>query len=279
MTTPDYPPIAAADLERGPTALIASGRMKGIVLAGGSGTRLHPLTHAVSKQILPVYNKPMIYYPLSVLMLGGVREIQIISTPLHVGLFRALLGDGRRLGLSIEYAEQPEANGIAEAFIIGAEFIGDDQVALVLGDNIFHGPGFSKMLHNEASHVDGCVLFGYGVEDPERYGVGEMDEQGRLISLEEKPAVPNPIWRSPACISTTTTSWTSPRTYSPPRAVNLRSRTSIASIWSAERPDWSGSAADSPGWTPEPMTRCCRRASMCSFWNSARECGSPVSRR
>ncbi|PNG91111.1 Glucose-1-phosphate thymidylyltransferase [Streptomyces malaysiensis] len=144
----------------------------------------------MSKQILPVYNKPMIYYPLSVLMLGGVREIQIISTPLHVGLFRALLGDGGRLGLSIEYAEQPDANGIAEAFIIGAEFIGDDQVALVLGDNIFHGPGFSKMLHHEASHVDGCVLFGYGVKDPERYGVGEMDEHGRLISLEEKPAAP-----------------------------------------------------------------------------------------
>ncbi len=190
MPTPDYPPIAATDLERGPAALIASGRMKGIVLAGGSGTRLHPLTHAVSKQILPVYNKPMIYYPLSVLMLGGVREIQIISTPLHVELFRALLGDGARLGLSIEYAEQPEANGIAEAFIIGAEFIGDEQVALVLGDNIFHGPGFSKMLHDEASHVDGCVLFGYGVKDPERYGVGEMDERGRLISLEEKPAAP-----------------------------------------------------------------------------------------
>ncbi|NKI45254.1 glucose-1-phosphate thymidylyltransferase RfbA [Streptomyces physcomitrii] len=164
--------------------------MKGIVLAGGSGTRLHPLTHAVSKQILPVYNKPMIYYPLSALMLGGIREILIISTPDHVGLFRSLLGDGSHLGLSIEYAEQAEANGIAEAFLIGAEFTGNDPVALVLGDNIFHGPGFSKMLHAEASRVDGCVLFGYPVKDPERYGVGEMDADGRLVSLEEKPSVP-----------------------------------------------------------------------------------------
>lgn len=164
--------------------------MKGIVLAGGSGTRLHPLTHAVSKQILPVYNKPMIYYPLSALMLGGIREILIISSPDHVGLFRSLLGDGSHLGLSIEYAEQAEANGIAEAFLIGAEFTGNDPVALVLGDNIFHGPGFSKMLHDEASQVDGCVLFGYPVKDPERYGVGEMDADGRLVSLEEKPSAP-----------------------------------------------------------------------------------------
>ncbi|WP_263172747.1 glucose-1-phosphate thymidylyltransferase RfbA [Streptomyces sp. SCSIO ZS0520] len=164
--------------------------MKGIVLAGGSGTRLHPLTHAVSKQILPVYNKPMIYYPLSALMLGGIREILIISSPDHVGLFRSLLGDGSHLGLSIEYAEQAEANGIAEAFLIGAEFTGNDPVALVLGDNIFHGPGFSKMLHDEASRVDGCVLFGYPVKDPERYGVGEMDADGRLVSLEEKPSAP-----------------------------------------------------------------------------------------
>ncbi|GAA0900312.1 MULTISPECIES: glucose-1-phosphate thymidylyltransferase RfbA [Streptomyces violaceusniger group] len=164
--------------------------MKGIVLAGGSGTRLHPLTHAVSKQILPVYNKPMVYYPLSVLMLGGIREILVISTPRHLDLFRVLLGDGSQLGMSIEYAEQRAANGIAEAFVIGAEFIGDEPVALVLGDNIFHGPGFSRMLHREAGNIDGCVLFGYPVKDPERYGVGTMDERGRLIHLEEKPAEP-----------------------------------------------------------------------------------------
>ncbi|MDB1090000.1 glucose-1-phosphate thymidylyltransferase RfbA [Streptomyces sp. ACA25] len=164
--------------------------MKGIVLAGGSGTRLYPLTHAVSKHVLPVYNKPMIYYPLSVLMLGGIREILVISTPSHIELFRALLGDGSRLGLSIEYAEQPRANGIAEAFIIGSSYIGNDPVALVLGDNIFHGPGLSALLHDQVKNVDGCVLFGYAVRDPERYGVGETGEQGRLISLEEKPSAP-----------------------------------------------------------------------------------------
>lgn len=164
--------------------------MKGIVLAGGSGTRLHPLTHAVSKQILPVYNKPMVYYPLSVLMLGGIREVLVISTPRHLDLFRVLLGDGSRLGMSIEYAEQPAANGIAEAFVIGAEFIGGEPVALVLGDNIFHGPGFSRILHREAGSIDGCVLFGYPVKDPERYGVGTMDERGHFDPLEEKPTEP-----------------------------------------------------------------------------------------
>ena len=164
--------------------------MKGIVLAGGSGTRLHPLTHAVSKQMLPVYNKPMIYYPLSALMLGGIRDILVISSPSHVSMFQALLGDGRRLGLNIEYAEQPLANGIAEAFVIGAEYIGNDSVALVLGDNIFHGPGFGRLLNREMREVDGCVLFGYPVSDPERYGIGEVDGQGNLVSLEEKPASP-----------------------------------------------------------------------------------------
>ncbi|AKZ60147.1 Putative glucose-1-phosphate thymidylyltransferase [Streptomyces ambofaciens ATCC 23877] len=164
--------------------------MKGIVLAGGSGTRLYPLTHAVSKQLLPVYNKPMIYYPLSVLMLGGIKDILVISTPSHTGLFRELLGDGSRLGLSIEYAEQPRANGIAEAFVIGEKFIGDDSVALILGDNIFHGPGLSDLLNDQCKNVDGCVLFGYAVKDPERYGVGETDGRGELISLEEKPVAP-----------------------------------------------------------------------------------------
>ena len=168
--------------------------MKGIILAGGSGTRLHPITRAVSKQLLPVYDKPMIYHPLSTLMLAGIRDILLISTPHDLPSFRRLLGDGGDLGLRLSYAEQAAPNGLAEAFLIGADHVGDDTVALVLGDNIFHGPGFSGLLHRSIEGVlrgdDGCVLFGYPVRDPQRYGVGEADAQGRLVSIEEKPERP-----------------------------------------------------------------------------------------
>ena len=164
--------------------------MKGIVLAGGAGTRLHPVTRATSKQLLPVFDKPMIYYPLSVLMLAGIRDILVITTPEDNAGFRRLLGDGSEWGLRITYAEQPRPEGLAQAFHIGAEHVGDDSVALVLGDNIFYGQSFGSRLINAVTDISGCVLFGYPVRDPERYGVGERDADGRLVSIEEKPAKP-----------------------------------------------------------------------------------------
>lgn len=164
--------------------------MKGIILAGGSGTRLYPITKSISKQIIPVYDKPMIYYPLSVLMLAGIQEILIISTPQDIHLYQNLLGDGSALGIQLEYAIQPSPDGLAQAFIIGEEFIGDDSVCMILGDNIFYGFDFSRTLREAAELKEGATVFGYYVNDPERYGVAEFDEKGKVLSIEEKPEHP-----------------------------------------------------------------------------------------
>ena len=164
--------------------------MKGIILAGGSGTRLHPITRAVSKQLVPIYDKPMVYYPLAVLMLAGIREVLIISTPHDLPLFKRLLGNGDDIGMAFSYAEQAQPNGLAEAFIIGSAHVGAESVCLVLGDNIFHGQGLAKLLQQQVRDLSGATLFGYRVKDPERYGVAETDATGKLLSIEEKPKVP-----------------------------------------------------------------------------------------
>jgi glucose-1-phosphate thymidylyltransferase len=205
--------------------------MQGIILAGGSGTRLHPVTLGISKQLVPVYDKPMIYYPLSTLIFAGIRDVLVITTPHDAAGFDRLLGDGSQFGISIRYATQPSPDGLAQAFVIGADFIGSEKVALVLGDNIFYGPGLGSQLQR-FSDIDGGAVFAYWVAEPSAYGVVEFDAAGRAISLEEKPG-----------------------TSGPPRAGSTRSPTSTGPTWRPASCRWACCHAAPPGWTPAPSSR------------------------
>ena len=233
--------------------------MRGIILAGGKGTRLHPLTHSVSKQLLPVYDKPMIYYPLSLLMLAGIRDILVISAPESLEAFRALLGDGRRWGLRFEFREQSEPRGLADAFLVGRDFIGGKPSCLILGDNIFFGHGLPGQLRKCARLKTGAIVFAYPVKDPERYGVIELDSRGRAVSIEEKPAKPRSHFAVPGLYFYDGRASNFAAGLKPRPGAKSRSPTLISSTCGGASSGWRKWAGARPGSTPGPMNLFFRR--------------------
>ena len=253
--------------------------MKGIILAAGKGSRLYPMTRPVCKPLLPVYDKPMIYYPLAVLLEAGIRDILIIIPPGEEGPFYRLLGSGGRLGVNITYEVQEVARGIADALLIGSQFIGNDDVCLVLGDNIFYSPKFGGYLNKALQRPDGACVFGYYVDDPRAFGVVEFDNEGRAVSIEEKPRYPKSTTLSPVCTSMITALWTSLAISSRPHAVSWKSPTSTSNICAAVNSTWSSSTGISSGLMPARRTACSIPRRRSSAYRTRPAATSPARRK